>query len=264
MTDSTSSAALPTASLAGTGLTAVVTGASSGIGAATARRLAAEGWMVVATARRAERLAELDGVAGIRSVVADITDEAGIAALVEEATADGPVHALVNNAGGAFGLEPVAETDPAQWQRMYDINVLGALRVTQALLPSLRASGRGDLLFVTSVAAHGTYPGGAGYTGAKHAERMIAETLRQELQGEPIRVIEVAPGAVDTEEFSLNRFGGDAARAKRTYEGFEPLHAEDIAEAIAWSLGRPHHVNIDQLVIRPRAQVGAKTPSKPA
>ena len=165
----------------------------------------------------------------------------------------GPVDAVVNNAGGALGVDPVAEADVEHWTQMYDRNVVTALQVTDAFLPGIREHG-GDLVFVTSTAAHGTYPGGAGYAAAKHAERMIPLTLRQELVGEPVRIIEIAPGMVHTPEFSLNRLGSQAA-AEKVYEGVaEPLVAEDIADAIVWALSRPSHVNIDSMVIRPRAQ----------
>ena len=236
-------------------LRAVVTGASSGIGAATVRLLRAEGWDVLAVARRAERLHALAAETGAVSVVADVTDADDVARLAEQARGRGPVHALVNNAGGAIGLDPVATGSVEDWRAMYEVNVLGTLRVTQALLPDLRASGRGDVVVLTSTAGHDTYPGGGGYVAAKFAERSIAATLRLELVGEPVRVIEVAPGMVQTEEFSLNRFGGDQARADAVYAGIdEPLLADDVADAIVWCLTRPHHVNIDSLVIRPRAQ----------
>lgn len=241
----------------GAGLRAVVTGASSGIGAATVRRLRADGWAVVAVARRADRLAALAAETGAEAIVADLTSDDDVARLAREVVAGGPVHALVNNAGGAFGQDPVATGSLDQWRQMFEINVLGTLRVTQALLPALRASGRGDVLVLSSTAAHDTYPGGGGYVAAKHAERQIATTLRLELVGEPIRVLEIAPGMVRTDEFSVTRFGGDQARADAVYEGVVggPLVADDVADAIAWVLSRPHHVNIDLLVIRPRAQV---------
>lgn len=236
-------------------LRAVVTGASSGIGAATVRRLRAEGWDVVAAARRADRLDALAAETGAVPVVADVTSDDDVARLAEAATGRGPVHAQVNNAGGAHGLDPVATGSLADWRTMYEVNVLGAVRATQALLPALRASGRGDVALLTSAAGHATYPGGGGYVAAKHAERTIAETLRLELVGEPVRVIEIAPGLVATEEFSLVRFRGDAARAAATYAGVDaPLTADDVADAIVWCLTRPHHVNIDSMVIRPRAQ----------
>ena len=161
----------------------------------------------------------------------------------------------MNNAGGARGLDPVERADVEDWRWMYEVNVLGTLRVTQALLPLLRDSGRGDVVVVTSTAAFGPYEGGGGYTAAKHGERMLSTTLRLELIGQPVRVIEIAPGAVATEEFSLRRFDGDAERAASVYAGYEPLVADDVADAIAWTLSRPHHVNIDTVVLRPRAQV---------
>jgi len=246
-------------------LRAVVTGASSGIGAATVRLLRASGWDVVAVARRAERLEALAARTGAVAVVADITSDDDVARLAEQVRSAGPVHALVNNAGGAVGMDAVATGSVEDWRAMYEVNVLGTLRVTQALLPDLRASGRGDVVVVTSTAAHGTYPGGGGYVAAKHAERGLVSTMRLELMGEPVRVIEIAPGMVHTEEFSLNRFGGDAARAEAVYAGVEgPLVADDVADAIVWCLTRPHHVNIDSMVIRPRAQVSntqvARTP----
>ncbi|MBU5422958.1 SDR family oxidoreductase [Cellulomonas hominis] len=236
-------------------LRAVVTGASSGIGAATVRRLRAEGWEVVAVARRADRLAALAEETGAEAFVADLTDDADVARLAAHVEATGGLTSLVNNAGGALGLDRVADADLEGWRRMYDLNVLGTLRVTKALLPALTASGRGDVLVVTSTAAIAPYEGGAGYTGVKHAERMLTTTLRLELIGEPVRVIDIAPGNVATEEFSLVRFGGDAARAARVYEGYQPLVADDVADVIAFALTRPHHVNIDTLVVRPRAQV---------
>jgi NADP-dependent 3-hydroxy acid dehydrogenase YdfG len=240
---------------AGEALRAVVTGASSGIGAATVRRLRAEGWDVVAVARREDRLRALAEETGAVPVVADVTSDDDVARLVREVTAAGPVHALVNNAGGALGTDPVESGSAADWRAMFEVNVLGTLRLTQALLPALRATGRGDVLVLTSTAALDTYPGGGGYVAAKHAERAIATTLRLELVGQPVRVVEIAPGMVRTDEFSLTRFGGDQARADAVYAGVDaPLVAEDVADAIAWALTRPHHVNIDLMVIRPRAQ----------
>ncbi|MBI9116260.1 SDR family NAD(P)-dependent oxidoreductase [Sanguibacter suaedae] len=236
-------------------LRAVVTGASSGIGAATVRRLRSEGWAVVAVARRGERLAALADETGAEVVVADVTDADDVSRLAATVVAGGPVHALVNNAGGALGADPVEHGDVAGWRAMYETNVLGTLAVTQAFLPALRDSGRGDVVVLTSTAAHDTYPGGGGYVAAKHAERVIASTLRLELVGEPLRVIEIAPGMVRTEEFSLNRFAGDAARADAVYAGVdEPLVADDVADAVVWTLTRPHHVNIDSMIVRPRAQ----------
>jgi NADP-dependent 3-hydroxy acid dehydrogenase YdfG len=232
--------------------TAVVTGASSGIGAATARRLVAEGFDVIAAARRLDRLEALAAECGARAVALDVTDEASVAALAGSLDS---CHVLVNNAGGAFGLQPVAESDEEDWRRMWEVNVLGMMRVTRALLPALEASGDGIVVTVTSTAGHGVYEGGAGYAAAKHAERAVSETLRLELCGRPIRVVEVAPGMVATAEFSLNRLGGDRARADAVYAGVPgPLSADDVADCIAWAATRPWNVNVDLLVVRPRAQ----------
>lgn len=236
---------------------AVVTGASTGIGAATVRGLRAVGWDVVATARRVERLEALAAETGCSWVAADLTKQDDVARLAATILEGGGVTALVNNAGGALGLDPVERGRVEDWTTMYERNVLATLRVTQALLPALEADGGGDLVFLTSTAAHGSYPGGGGYTAAKHAEREIATSLRLELAGRPIRVLEIAPGLVQTEEFSLNRFGGDAERAAAVYADVAlggPLVAEDIADAIVWVLTRPRHVNIDLMVLRPVAQ----------
>jgi len=238
---------------------ALVTGASSGIGAATVRRLRADGWDVVATARRADRLDALARETGADTFAADVTRDDDVTALLAHVRATGGLDAVVNNAGGALGQDAVEDADLDGWRAMYELNVLGTLRVTKGVLPLLRERGQGDVLVVTSTAGHGAYPGGAGYTGVKHAERMLATTLRWELVGEPVRVIEVAPGAVATEEFSLVRFGGDAERAAKVYEGYQPLVAEDVADTIAWSLSRPAHVNVDLLVVRPRAQANNTT-----
>jgi NADP-dependent 3-hydroxy acid dehydrogenase YdfG len=230
-----------------------VTGASSGIGAATARALAAEGYAVWCAARRSDRIAALAEEIGGAAVTCDVTDPASVAALAD-AVGD-TLNVLVNNAGGAFGLAPVAEADPEDWRRMYDVNVLGLLHVTQALLPALRASGDGLILNVGSIAGHVAYEGGAGYTAAKHGTQVVTETLRLELVGEPVRVSEISPGMVHTEEFALVRFHGDQERADAVYAGVSaPLVAEDVADAIAWIATRPSHVNIDELVIKPRAQ----------
>ncbi len=246
--------------MAGSRGIAVVTGASSGIGAATARRLAAEGFEVWAAARRTDRLAELAaGTAGISPIALDVTDPDSVAALAARAaTEPAGVAVLVNNAGGAIGLEPVAEADPADWLAMYQSNVLGALRVTQALLPALEAGAGGHLLLTGSIAGHGVYPGGAGYSAAKYAARAMMETLRLELNGRPIRVSEIAPGMVATEEFSLVRFRGDAERAAKVYQGVaEPLTADDVADVIAFVATRPAHVNLDLVVVKPLAQAAA-------
>ncbi|QWW18849.1 SDR family oxidoreductase [Schaalia sp. 19OD2882] len=232
---------------------AVVTGASTGIGEATVRLLRAHGWHVVAVARRAERLIALAKETGCEWFAADLTVQDEVDAMAREVLAGGHVDALVNNAGGALGVDRVADAEVALWQQMYERNVMTALRTTRAFLPGMRERG-GDVLFLTSTAAHDTYPGGAGYVAAKHAERIIGNTLRQELVGEPVRIVEIAPGMVRTEEFSLNRLGSPEA-ADKVYEGVaEPLVAEDVAEAIVWALERPQHVNIDLMVVRPVAQ----------
>ncbi|GAA2137529.1 SDR family NAD(P)-dependent oxidoreductase [Nocardioides koreensis] len=236
-----------------TSRTAVVTGASSGIGAATARALAADGYHVVCAARRRDRIEALAEEIGGRAVACDVTDPASVAGLAREV--GGELHVLVNNAGGAFGSDPVESADPEQWRAMYDVNVLGLLHVTQALLPALRASGDGLIVNVGSTAGRIAYEGGAGYTAAKHGTQVVTETLRLELCGEPIRISEIAPGMVRTDEFATIRFGGDQEKADAVYAGVpDPLVAEDVAQAIAWVASRPSHVNIDELVIRPRAQ----------
>jgi NADP-dependent 3-hydroxy acid dehydrogenase YdfG len=234
--------------------TAVVTGASSGIGAATARALAQAGWQVFAGARREDRLREAMDPAGATAVPLDITDPASIEFFV--ARLPEAVHLLVNNAGGAQGVERIEAALEDKWRWMWETNVLGTMRMTRALLPRLRASGDGHVINVGSIAGFETYIGGAGYTGAKHAERALTRTLRLELLGEPIRVTDVAPGLVET-EFSLVRFAGDAERAKAVYKGMEPLVAEDIADCIVWAATRPSRVNIDEIVVRPRDQATA-------
>ncbi|GAB3567197.1 SDR family oxidoreductase [Spelaeicoccus albus] len=234
---------------------AVVTGASSGMGASSVRKLRAAGWEVVAVARRADKLESLAAETGAQAIVADVTKDGDVERLIADVTAGGPVHAVLNIAGGAIGSDPVETGSIDDWQAMYDVNVLGVLRVTQGLLPALRESGQGDVLILSSTAGRVSYEGGGGYVAAKHGATVIAETLRLELAGEPIRVIEIAPGMVATDEFSLNRFGGDTAKAAKVYEGVEkPLTADDIADAIVWTLTRPHHVNIDLMVMRPIAQ----------
>ncbi|MET9291599.1 SDR family oxidoreductase [Streptomyces sp. NPDC003077] len=232
---------------------AVITGASSGIGAATARRLAAAGFRVVLTARRAERIQALaDELPGARAYPLDVTDRAAVDAFAASLPS---VRVLVNNAGGALGADPVATGDPADWRAMYEVNVLGVLNVTQALLPALTASGDGTVVVLSSTAGHGTYEGGGGYVAAKHGAHVLAETLRLELCGQPVRVIEIAPGMVKTEEFATTRFRGDAEKAAKVYEGVaEPLTADDVADTIEWVVTRPSHVNVDLLVVRPRAQ----------
>lgn len=236
----------------------LVTGASSGIGAATVRRLTADGMHVIASARRADRLDDLASETGCEAWPLDVTDDAAVADLVDHLASTGGLDAVVNNAGGALGLDMVEDADLDGWRQMYELNVLGTLRVTKAVLPLLRISGEeygtGDIVIVTSTAAHGAYEGGAGYTGVKHAERMLTTTLRWEIVGEPVRVLEVAPGNVATEEFSLVRFDGDADRAAKVYEGYQPLLAADIADVISYGITRPAHVNMDLMIVRPRAQ----------
>ena len=235
--------------------TAVVTGASSGIGAATARRLVSEGYDVWAAARRRDRLDALRDELGdaLRPVSLDVTSAESVAALAAEV--GGSLNVLVNNAGGAFGMEPVAEADPADWRAMFEVNVIGALQVTQALLPALVASGQGHVVVMSSTAGRIVYEGGGGYTAAKHGATALAETLRLELLGQPVRVTEIAPGMVRTEEFSTVRFRGDAERAAKIYEGVDaPLTADDIADCVAWCVTRPPHVDIDLLVVKPLAQ----------
>ncbi|HWH26331.1 MAG TPA: SDR family oxidoreductase [Pseudolysinimonas sp.] len=238
---------------------AVVTGASSGIGAATARRLSARGWDVVGVARRADRLAALAADTGIAAIAADITDVDDVARMRREIEAEGPIHALVNNAGGAFDASSVETADPDDWRRMFEVNVIGSQRVIAALLPALRAgardAGHADILSVTSIAGHEVYENGAGYNAAKFAEHAMMAVLRLELAGEPIRVLEVAPGIVQTSEFALNRFHGDADRAAAVYAGIDdPLTADDVASVIVQSLELPGHVNLDLVTMRPVAQ----------
>ncbi|RRD46756.1 SDR family oxidoreductase [Tessaracoccus sp. OH4464_COT-324] len=236
--------------------TAVVTGASIGIGEATARQLAADGFRVVCAARRVDRVEALAREIGGVAAPCDITDPDDVARLAELA---GPsVDVLVNNAGGARGLEPVVEADLKAWQWMYDVNVLGTTRVTKALFPALKAAG-GAIIFVTSVAAEAGYEGGAGYCGVKAAERALVESMRLELYDQQVRVMEICPGMVATEEFSLQRFGGDRARADAVYAGVaQPLTADDVASVISFMATRPPHVSIDQLTLRPQAQAKHK------
>jgi len=233
--------------------TAVVTGASSGIGAATTRALAADGYRVVLGARRLERLRELAQEIDGEAIELDVADPVSVAAF---AAAVPGCDVLVNNAGGALGLEPLHEADEEKWLQMYEANVMGTMRMTRALLPKLIGSSDGHLVAVTSIAAFEAYRGGAGYNAAKHAQRALLRALRLELLGEPVRVTEVAPGMVET-EFSLVRFGGDEDAAARVYEGMTPLSAEDVAECIRWAVAQPSHVNIDEIVVRPRDQAAA-------
>jgi len=233
--------------------TAVITGASSGIGAATARALAGEAYRTILGARRLDRLEALAVEIGGEAIALDVTDPASVESF---AASVGACDVLVNNAGGALGLDSIAEADEEKWLTMYESNVMGQMRMTRALLPKLIESGDGHVVGVTSIAATEPYIGGAGYNAAKHAQRAMLRVLRQELLGQPVRVTEVAPGMVET-EFSLVRFGGDEDAARRVYEGMQPLSAEDVAECIRWALVQPPHVNIDEIVVRPRDQATA-------
>jgi NADP-dependent 3-hydroxy acid dehydrogenase YdfG len=237
--------------------TAIVTGASSGIGAATARALASAGFQVFLGARRQDRLQEVADSIGEAAtpLPLDITDEASVESFAGRLPES--LHLLVNNAGGAVGVERIEAAVDDKWRWMWETNVLGTLRMTRALLPKLRASGDGHVINLGSIAGFETYAGGAGYTGAKHAERALTRTLRLELLGEPIRVTDIAPGLVEKTEFSLVRFAGDAERAKAVYRGMEPLTPEDIADCIIWAATRPSRVNVDELVVRPRDQATA-------
>lgn len=238
---------------------AVVTGASTGIGYATARQLAAAGFEVVAVARRKERLDELAREVGpqVTTLPCDITSDADVERLAEVA---GDCDVLVNNAGGARGQDTIEHAKDEDWRFMYDANVLGTMRVTRALLPALERSGDGYVVIIGSIAGHEVYPGGAGYHAAKYAQAAMAKTLRLELVGRPIRVTEIAPGMVRTEEFSLSRYSGDRERAEKVYAGVaEPLVADDIADCITWCVTRPSHVNVDLLVVKPRAQADGRT-----
>src|SRR3954453_10929400 len=225
---------------------AVVTGASSGIGEATVRSLAAAGFEVVAAARRLERCKTVAREVGGRALRLDVADSESVAELTELLP---EVSVVVNNAGGALGLEPVAEADEENWRQMYETNVMGVMRVTNALLPALERSGNGHIVVIGSVAGVEVYPGGAGYTAAKHAANAVARTLRLELLGRQIRVSEVAPGMVQT-EFSLVRFEGDRERAEKVYEGTRPLTAQDVADAVTYVVPRPPHVDVDYLSIK--------------
>ncbi|MGH3662072.1 MAG: SDR family NAD(P)-dependent oxidoreductase [Micromonosporaceae bacterium] len=232
--------------------TALITGASGGIGAACARRLARDGYRVLVAARRVERCQSLAEEIGGRALPLDVTDPEAVRGLADALTS---LDVLVNNAGGALGADPVATGDLADWSQMFDTNVLGAARVIQALLPLLRASDAATIVNITSTAGFVNYEGGGGYCAAKHAEHAMTETLRLELCGEPIRVIEIAPGMVQSEGFALTRFRGDAEKAAAVYQDVDrPLTAEDVADCVGLAVGLPQHVNIDQLVVRPLAQ----------
>lgn len=239
---------------------AVVTGASSGIGAATARALHAAGFEVVLGARRLDRVQEVGDPLGARSMELDVTD----AASVERFCGAIPgVDVLINNAGGALGLDTVAQAKDDDWERMYDTNVLGLMRMTRALLPKLEASGNGHVVNVGSIAGWESYPGGAGYNAVKFAVRAITQVMRLEWVGKPIRVTEVSPGMVET-EFSVVRFKGDEERAAKVYAGLQPLVAEDVADCIQWAVTRPPHVNIDEIIVKPTAQASATVAARKA
>ncbi|HZK50115.1 MAG TPA: SDR family NAD(P)-dependent oxidoreductase [Actinomycetota bacterium] len=233
--------------------TAAITGASSGIGAATAVRLAQEGFDVVLGARRMDKLEKVAEECGGRALPLDVTDRDSVAAFAQEIK---DLDVLVNNAGLASGLQPVDELEEDRVRLMLETNVLGLLRTTQALLPKLEAGDGGHIVNVGSIAGFETYPGGAGYTASKHAVRAISQTMRIDLLGRPIRITEVSPGLVET-EFSMVRFDGDPDKAAKVYEGFKPLTGDDIADCIAWSVTRPRHVDIDEIVVRPVAQATA-------
>ncbi|WP_084038064.1 SDR family NAD(P)-dependent oxidoreductase [Demequina sp. NBRC 110053] len=234
--------------------TAVVTGASSGIGAATARALAADGWRVVLGARRIDRLEALAGELGGLALHLDVTDPQSVAAFASRVER---CDLLVNNAGGALGTASVADADDAEWLRMFEMNVMGTLRVTRALLPAIVASGDGIVVTIGSIAAREPYRGGAGYNAAKHAVAAMTRVLRIELGGQPVRVSQIDPGMVET-EFSVVRFGGDEQRAAALYERMDPLTAEDIAETVRWIASLPSHVNIDSMLVMPRDQTSAQ------
>ena len=232
---------------------AVVTGASSGIGAATARRLAAEGFDVVLGARRMDRLRTIADEIGGRAIALDVTDTATVTAFCDEVP---ECRVLVNNAGGALGRDAVATADDEEWRWMYDANVMGVMRMTRALLPKLEASGDGHVVMIGSIAGHEPYAGGAGYNAVKFALRAVTKVLRLELLGAPVRVTSIDPGMVDT-EFSVVRFHGDEAKAAAVYAGMTPLSADDIADCVAFAVTRPSHVNIDTMVVMPRDQAAA-------
>lgn len=236
----------------------VVTGASSGIGAATVRLFAERGWQTVAVARRADRLAALSAETGAHVIVCDVTDEAQVDRMAAEVATTGGASALVNNAGGALGVESVEHSRNDDWRQMFEVNVIGLRTVTAALLPVLRTSAYtgawGTILNLTSTAGHDAYPGGGGYNAAKFAAHAVTNVLRLELAGEPIRVMELAPGLVHTEEFTLNRLRGDAETAAKTYADVIPLTAEDVARVLVDAVEQPPHVNQDLIVLRPVAQ----------
>jgi NADP-dependent 3-hydroxy acid dehydrogenase YdfG len=234
---------------------ALVTGASSGIGAATVKALVRDGFSVIATARREDRLRELAELdKKIEIFAADLTSQSDVDALAQFCT-DKNIEILINCAGGAFDASSVIESDPEVWKKTYDINVIATLRITQAITPLMIKNGKGHIVIISSTAGHRAYENGGSYVAAKFAETSLAHTLRLELNGLPIRITEIAPGMVKTDEFAVNRFSGDAAKAAKVYEGVDaPLTAEDVAESIRWSVSLPDHFNVDSMVIRPLAQ----------
>lgn len=235
--------------------TAVVTGASSGIGAATARRLVEEGFAVVMGARRLDRLERIASETGARAVRLDVTDQESVLEFCAQVeTCD----VLVNNAGGAFGIDLISEAKDELWQAMYDVNVMGTMRMIRTLLPKLLEGGNGHVVVIGSIASTDTYIRGGGYNAAKYALRALREVLRKEMLGTPIRVTQIDPGLVET-EFSLVRLDGDAEAAARVYEGLTPLKAVDIADCVAWAVTRPPHVNIDEITVLARDQSTATT-----
>lgn len=233
---------------------ALVTGASSGIGEATVRALRADGWTVFAVARRADRLAALEGETGAVAIPADIAEDDDVSRLLAQVTEAGGIDTLVNIAGGARGADKVGDANTADWEWMYRVNVLGTLKLTRAFLPMLRATGAGTVLNLTSTAGLDAYEGGGGYNAAKFGQHAMTNALRLEEAEHNVRVIEVAPGLVQTEEFALNRLG-DVQSAEKVYQGVEkPLTAEDVADVVRYAVSAPHHVNLDQIVVRPVAQ----------
>jgi NADP-dependent 3-hydroxy acid dehydrogenase YdfG len=232
---------------------AVITGASSGIGAASAAALAAAGFSLILGARRQERLADIAAPLQARALPLDVTDPASVAAFCDEIPG---VDLLVNNAGAALGLDRIGETREELWRQMYELNVLGVVRMTKTLLPKLALSLRAHIVVVGSTSGFEVYPGGAGYTASKHALRALVKTLRLELLGQPIRVTDISPGLVET-EFATVRHAGNAERAKAVYQGMTPLRAEDVAAAVAWAATRPSHVNVDEIVLRPVDQASS-------
>jgi len=232
---------------------AVITGASSGIGAATARALSRSGFDVLLGARRTDRLRAVAESIGARFQQLDVTDPDSVGAFVDSID---KLDLLVNNAGGALGVDRIETASDERWRTMWEVNFLGVARMTRSLLPALLASGEGHIVNVGSIAGFETYPGGAGYTGAKHAVRALTKTLRLELVGKPVRVTEICPGLVET-EFSMVRFSQDAEKAAAVYKGMTPLTSDDVADCIVWAATRPAHVNIDEIVVRPRDQATA-------